>query len=368
MKVLFISHETSRSGAPFVLLYFLKWIKEHHPHINLMVLSIHGGELEEEFQDVADTYFSLEGKKLNLFNKFKNRAFGVKAKDKILKKIAANNFDVIYANTIVTIPLATQIAAFRPNAAVVAHIHELHTVIELLLPQIESYSKKVKHFITVSQMSKDNLVKNYHFRQDSITIFPEFTDLKINRNTTTLEKKFVIGGSGNIDWRKGADLFINVAINLKKMLPDFSCTFNWVGNITKEEKLIIDADIEKAGLREAVNFLGEQKQPEDFYKNFDIFLLTSREDPFPLAAIELGMMGIPIICFDKATGIAEVVKNGGGFVIPYLDTVLMAEKVFYYLNNPNVLKADGETASRLFSVYTPENICPEIFKILQEVK
>lgn len=95
--------------------------------------------------------------------------------------------------------------------------------------------------------------------------------------------------------------------------------------------------------------------------------MTSKEDPFPLVCIEVGMMGKPIICFDKATGTQEVIENGGGQIVPYLNVDKMAEAIVKYYYDRDLLKHDGEEAKKLFSEFTPEIRCPQIYSIIQQM-
>ena len=48
-KVLFVSHDASRTGAPILLLNFLKWLKEN-TEISFITLLKQGGVLEPEFR------------------------------------------------------------------------------------------------------------------------------------------------------------------------------------------------------------------------------------------------------------------------------------------------------------------------------
>ena len=179
------------------------------------------------------------------------------------------------------------------------------------------------------------------------------------------KKQFIIGASGTTRWRKGDDLFLQVARYLTTKYPAINCRFIWVGKILPERAAMIQGDIEKLGLTDKVTFVGEQANPHTFYQDFDVFLITSREDPFPLVCIEVGMLGKPIICFQGATGTEEVLKNGGGFIVPYLDTEAMAEKVKYYYNHPEKNEVDGALNKEQFSVFTPEIICPKILKVIE---
>ncbi len=151
-----------------------------------------------------------------------------------------------------------------------------------------------------------------------------------------------------------------MAKNIAQNFSDAKIKFVWVGNMGNDEH-IIKADIEKMGLEKIVEFVGEQSNPVAYYKNFDVFLLTSREDPFPLVCIEVAQLGKPIICFDKASGTTEVIAKGGGFVVPYLDASTMAEKVMWYYTNPDKAIADGVIAQELFSEFTAEKMIPLLY-------
>ena len=136
--------------------------------------------------------------------------------------------------------------------------------------------------------------------------------------------------SGTVHWRKGTDIFIQLVRTIYKLEPKCNIKFVWVGKSSFKENVIIQEDLRKLGLQEYVTFPGEVDNPTEYFKDFDVFVMTSREDPFPLVCIEVGQLGKPIVSFDKATGINEFLANGGGFVVPYLDIEEMALKLLFY--------------------------------------
>lgn len=375
MKTIFISHDLSKTGAPMVLLALLKWIKENHSEIEIHCLALDGGELEEEFRKVSNCFTIL-----STLNKLENTFFQVleqrvkkkigfyqpkpHPRDELIKVLGKENFNLIYANTVITIPLAYQLKAQSPQAKFIAHIHELSSIISLFLPNVKSYFPYIDRIIVPSDLTKKHLIEKFSCAPQMIEKVSGFTSLEIkgdgkNRN------EFIVGGAGTVHWRKGSDLFLQVARHVFKKHPELNIKFEWIGSISEKEKIIIEADIEKTGLENKISFLGAKANPEQYYSNFDIFLLPSREDPFPLVAIEMGMLAKPVICFEKATGTEEVVKLGGGFILPYLDVEAMAEKVIIYYQNSQLLKSDGDKAKELFSKYTPENICPILLEVIK---
>ena len=48
-----------------------------------------------------------------------------------------------------------------------------------------------------------------------------------------------------------------------------------------------------------MTFLGEVNSLEPVYAMADIFLLSSRLDPFPNVAIDAMLAGLPVVCFEN---------------------------------------------------------------------
>lgn len=178
-------------------------------------------------------------------------------------------------------------------------------------------------------------------------------------------QRLTIGGSGLVNWRKGTDMFLMVANHCRLHFPELDLEFVWVGKVPEREREIIEEDLRKCSLGN-VWFVGQTDEPEKYFNQFDLFLMTSREDPFPLVCIESGYLSVPVICFDGATGTQEMLGEGGGSVVPYMDIQSMAESIKDYYQNRKRLAADGEVARRVFSEFTPDKMCPKIHQAIME--
>jgi glycosyltransferase involved in cell wall biosynthesis len=375
MKILFISHEASRTGAPLILLHLIKWLNSNSQNMKFDILLINGGAIADDFKEECANVFvySERHKPLKFAEVVKEKMLfklGLKRKkDKVLflKKIASNNYDLIYANSVVSIPIAVDIKTNCKNSNLLAHIHELNTIIKMVVPDFDRYKKYIDKYIAVSHQVRNNLIDNYSIDKKFIDVIYEFGVVTQTDICQVKKDTFTIGASGNAHWRKGDDVFIQVANYVITSYPEANVEFVWVGD-NLNNKIIIEEDINKLGIKDKVKFVGEQINPIEFYRNFDVFLLTSREDPFPLVCIEAANLGKPIICFEKASGTAEVIENGGGFVVPYLDIVTMAKRIMVYYNSRNKMNEDGEKAKQLFAQFTVEKIAPLIFdKIISQL-
>ena len=57
--LLFLGHAADRTGPPIYLLHFLRWLREHRPEVDFEIALLAGGELEEEFRDLAPRRMSV---------------------------------------------------------------------------------------------------------------------------------------------------------------------------------------------------------------------------------------------------------------------------------------------------------------------
>ncbi len=377
-KILFISHETSRTGAPFVLLYFLQWLKQHHSDIQITVLTLNGGGLTNEFKMVADEYYDLTeitNPKRNIVQRAKTKLYkklGITyawpdAKRIFVENLSQQDFDLVYSNTVVSIPIATQIKLQNKDANLLVHVHELESEIERTIGSLEQFLNNIDIVIAASKMVRNNLLFNHSIPANKIEIIYEFTK-KLNPEIKIKNEGgiFKVGGSGKFGYRKGTDLFIQTARYLNDHYPQLKIEFTWVGLVPENEKASLELELNKLELNTRINFVGEVENPELYFEKFDVFLMTSREDPFPLVCIEAGMLGIPIICFDKATGISEIIKDKGGYIVPYLNIEAMAEKVIFYIKNPKIYIEHGQFNKNEFSKFTAEEKGEEIYKLLEK--
>lgn len=370
MKILFISHQATRTGAPLILLELIKWINHHTKNSVVDVLLLEDGELKNNFEKVCSNLFLIKPKAPEKFmeilgNRIKKRLHiaADSLEEKLLRKLEENDYEIIYANSVASLPIGVRIKKRFPNLKLIAHIHELNTIIKISVPEIGNLIGYVDHFIAASKLVKENLDLNYNIPSHSIQVIYEF-GINGSASLGNSEAEFIIGASGYAHWRKGYDIFLQVAAQFRKKIKDDNVKFEWVGS-TKDHAEIIEADIEKLEIGDFVKFVGEVENPGSYFKKFDVFLLPSREDPFPLVCIEVASMGKPIICFQKASGTTEILQKGGGFVVPYLDVNEMTEKLIYYFRNPEVKLAHGKKAKELFLDFTRDKKCNEIYDVIK---
>jgi glycosyltransferase involved in cell wall biosynthesis len=354
-KIVFISHDGSRTGAPILLLNIIKLIKEIGKY-ELVAVFKNGGPIEEDYQEVVKTY--LWNKQIKrplpkgIIQRVKNKIWPIDHdqlnKHSILSEIA--NADYIINNTITNGELL-EILTQNFKGKVISYIHELkmgsnrHATTEGILSTI----RISENFIVPSNAVKKYLLNSFEI--DSQKIFLVNSLLNLDQELITVNqinkksKKFIVGGCGTADFGKGIEIFILVANYLVSNFQINNILFIWKGanpNSDILKQCIID--IEKCGLNDFVILAPADNKMYDFYNGIDLFLLSSREDSYPLVVLEAASFGKPIVCFDQAGGASEFVEDDAGSVVPYLDIISVANVILEYHENTDLLNQHGEIA------------------------
>ena len=376
-KIVFISHDASRTGAPIVFLNFLRWFKQN-TDIPFQILLRKGGELEVEFAKLASTLVFETPSPKTLSQRILRRLGLYKPNSAMIRQLTDANIGLIYSNT-ATNGQVLQALEFL-GCPVISHIHELEYIIQYFgIDEFEKTKIRTTHFIACANTVKSNLIEHHNICPENISVIYEFIPIPaiqenhLNQKLLEYElslpdQAFIVGASATTDWRKGTDLFIQLAYIVKRKAKDAPIRFVWVGNRCKGiEYFALQQEILKAGLVDYVHFIGSKPNPLDYFARFDIFTLTSREDPYPLVCLEAASLGKPIICFAQAGGEPEFVEDDCGFVVPYLDLDIMADRVIELYQSPNLRQRLGQNAkNKVSDRHDINTTAPRILEVIKE--
>jgi glycosyltransferase involved in cell wall biosynthesis len=378
--VLFISHDTSRTGGPIFLLRFLRWLREN-TDIPFRVLAGNRGDLYADFAslcpvDSFEPEFSLYYRilrKLKLNGRHRERYLAG-----LRQKLQDIDIRLIYANTIATGEML-EFLSFA-NCPVLCHVHELEGTIGMFGARNLSLVKnRTSRYIAVSGAVKNNLVHQHGIPEDTIRMIYGFIPRAERveqsavdaRSTVFQELKLpatakLVCACGSIDARKGADLFLQVAEKVTRIFRDAPVHFVWVGG-RGEAVARMKKQVASYCLPELVHFTGPRENVGPFYQASDVFVLPSREDPFPLVMMEAALRAKPIVCFDQSGGAPEFVELDAGFVVPPLDVDRMAQKVVELLSSPELSRRMGNAArNKVLTRHTVEIGAPKIASVIKE--
>jgi glycosyltransferase involved in cell wall biosynthesis len=172
-------------------------------------------------------------------------------------------------------------------------------------------------------------------------------DLGWRRKSGISENAVVFGSCGRLEPIKGFDIFVQAAARLVKHGVDAHFVISGDGDIYEQ----LSAQITQIGLTDRFHLLGYQENLPYIYKQFDVFVLSSRSEGFPLSLIEALASGLPCIATDVG-GVREMVGQLGGVVVPPESPDSLMEAMLLMLEPETRKKFSTEAAStgRKFSV------------------
>lgn len=378
-NILFVGHDANRAGAQILLLRFLKLLKVYGK-VQFSILLKHDGPLVEEYQSIAPTYILHQEKPLGLKSQILHK---IKTKigqstteiNPVWQILAGKKFDLIVSNTFTNGDIFEELGQL--NCPIYSYIHELRMGIEMYngTPQaIENTLRGTQKFIACANSVKQNLLQQFGISEQKIEILssllPEsalayqITETRVQALRYELgipQDAFVVGGMGTIDLRKGTDLFLQLA----HILREQNVYFLWVGGSHAQNDFKIFAiDIQRLGISN-IKFVETVSNPLDYLSVFDIFALTSREDPYPLVVLEAALLQKPMLCFEKAGGAQDLIQTDAGMVVPYLSLEAMSKAILTLKENPELSAEMGRIArKKVLQRHSTEKAFQEFLTIL----
>jgi glycosyltransferase involved in cell wall biosynthesis len=366
-KILFVSHDANRAGSQLLLLQLLRLLKERGVPMHLLLCS--GGALEDDFAEVTtitrlyqndqvSPYF-IPGKilkKINLHKLYEEHS-AQRENDRVTSELEAQNIGLVFVNSIANAAVYYETLRFLHHLPMVLFVHELAMSARIYTHEkhLNFLLKKTDHLIAVSRAVANYYVKKYDFPIQHVSMFTlidhDHIDEKLKHiQPDILEKTYripndaiVIGGCGNAEWRKGNDLFNWIARNVISKTSPLPVFFVWIGAGPQHEIYeLIESDIRLMGLSDRIILIPPTPQALDYINRFDILLLSSREDPYPLVVLEAALQEIPVVCFEDAGGAPELIESDAGFVVPYLDITAASEAVIQLVLDPGLRQSMGE--------------------------
>jgi glycosyltransferase involved in cell wall biosynthesis len=370
LNILFVSHDAYPMGAQKLLLTLTSWLKQKEL-VNPRFVLAGPGALTDEFLRIGP-----------ILRWYTDRQKRSNADDtlRLLRSFGGKHLAAVYLNSAASGHVIEMTS--RLEVPQIVHVHELEKSIERWVgaEKMASLRDHADLFVAASGPVADNLHERHAIERRKLRVVDAFIKTTGLRNISDSEKrecktalgldpdKKVVLGCGTTDWRKGPDLFVQVAQKIHENGGE-PVQFLWVGGETEIGEMDKLRELAmKGGVGEWVKFVGEVAIPLPFMIASDVFLLPSREDPFPLVCLESADCGVPIICFAKAGGMADFVGSSCGKVAPYLDVPAMANALQSLLDDQLNAQSLGQRArEKVRSKFDVSVKGHDIYEILREV-
>lgn len=189
---------------------------------------------------------------------------------------------------------------------------------------------------------------------DPNRLAPRCSRTETRRELGATEDTQVVCNVANLTRPKSHLTLIEALSRLEPNAGQLQCWI--VGSFEHEPAMVeaVRAAIANQGLGETVKLLGRRRDVPDLLHAADIFVLSSRQEGFPITILEAMAAGKPIVATDVG-GCAEAVVDGEtGLIVPPEDPAALAEAIASLLADPERTRAMGaagrERVQREFTV------------------
>ena len=354
--VLIVSHEASRSGAPILALNIAQHLKGKY---NVVALLLRGGDLLADFHKQCDVVIDPFHQSYNqdivsilLANLFSEVGFKFAIVNSIVSKAVLPS---LTNNFIPSLCLIHEFASYTYPKNAIRDV--------LLWSSKVIFSSRIVYDNNAAQCEELNWVSPVILPQGKCVV-PSNGNKDADHNQRVQElfhpkslpdDTVIILGAGFVQMRKGVDLFLACVARVVALHPKNPFRFVWIGDGFKPDSdmvysVYLQDQITRSGIDEYVCFTGELSDVDTAYKLSDVLFLSSRLDPLPNVAIDAMFEELPVICFDKTTGIADLlIENGLGesCVIPYLDVEQAAQRLVTLIENPDQRNRLGQEIKKV---------------------
>lgn len=346
MRILWINDFEKISGAEKIMLTHIRYLNKKHS-IGCIVPG--KGELTKEIKKINNN-IQLYEIGINKFNinipKIKKHPiksiFMIKMISKLYKS-AINDFnpDVIVLNNYNITIFLFLIKNFNCKIVVYLQNHPYRKFWKILF-NILFYNKKIDGVIYISKFVRDSwgFKKNKYNKiiYNGITV-PKFTRNSFKNYDKT---KLTFALIGQIAEWKGHEYYIKAIDIVVNKLNDSISKFYIIGRSLDENSVFaskLDRLVNKFRLNERLIFLNHIKNIFDLYKNIDVVVNLSIQEPFGLTVLE-GMYFGKIVIATKNGGPSEIIEDGkSGFLVNPRDEYQIAQKMLEIIS---ILKNDRE--------------------------
>lgn len=229
-----------------------------------------------------------------------------------------------------------------------------------------------ERIVCISEAEKKSAIKNKICAGKKISVINNGVDVdainsvpKVPRNELGIPKDaIVVGQVGRLSLQKAPDVFVKMAVIVKKEIPN--AFFVMVGDGELRDK--VDELIKNAHLEDSFQITGWVDNPTAYIKNMDVATLLSRWEGFGLAIAEYMCAGIPLVA-TNVDAIPYVVSNRvNGVLVEKDDPAQVAKEVIRIIQDKrlaNRLRKNGLVTAR--TKYDVRRVCLETHQLYKHI-
>lgn len=302
IRVLHIMGCSDAGGISSVVLNYYRHMDRTKVHFDIALTVPSVGQNALALQELgAEIHFlPLKSEGLSVFRK---------ALKELLRK---GGYDAIHVHENETSYVALAVAKQMGIRCRLAHSHT-SSPYENIKSEIRRLSGCVlnyhfaSHVIGCGQLAGERVFGTWNMKRPKAVVLPNAIDTRKFafdaalrqevRRELGLEGKFVLGMVGRLCEEKNYPFALELTDKLRRERPESMLVIAGSG----EYREIIEQKIRELGLENNVTLLGKRADVHRLYQAFDVFLLPSFHEGFPVAAVEAMASGLPVLFSERIT-------------------------------------------------------------------
>lgn len=333
-SVVVVVHETSRTGAPILAWNLVDGLRKQY---DVVTIRLGDGPLTPEFEAISSEVIDWRDRHSKSHRLLAKRRF----RYAIVNSCESRELiEVCRKYSIPTVFLMHEFASYVYAIDSLRAAFDAATEIVFSSPIIARDARRVHPVLSDRELhilpQGRCLIPSSYSKQPSMP--PVIENL---RRAKAVSNAFIVVGAGTVQFRKGVDLFLQTAAAVEQELPSRDVQFVWIGrgynpDGDKEYSIYLKEQVQRSKLRLAPIFVDELGDLSAVYSIADVLMLSSRLDPLPNVSIDAATEGVPIVCFDDASGMADILlKNPvtSTAVAAYCDTSAAARVIAGLVTN-----------------------------------
>jgi glycosyltransferase involved in cell wall biosynthesis len=174
----------------------------------------------------------------------------------------------------------------------------------------------------------------------------------------------VLGTAGRLVELKGIEYLIRAAAALRAEFPKLRVEIAGAG--PWKSKLL--DEIARTGMTDRVDFLGWVDDIGSALNRWDVFVLPSLEEGFPIAALDAMAAGLPVIA-SAVGGAPELIVDGeSGWLVPPRDVEALTLRLRQVLNEPELrLRARSAACTRVRDHFNSKQMAANFARLYDEL-
>jgi glycosyltransferase involved in cell wall biosynthesis len=178
-----------------------------------------------------------------------------------------------------------------------------------------------------------------------------------------LDAKVVVA-AGRLTRQKGFDRLLPAWRELAQRYPDWKLEIFGDGR----ERESLQSQIDELGIGASVRLAGFTSQLDDELARASLYVMTSREEGFPMVLIEAMGVGLPAVSVDCDTGPRDIITDGvDGYVVPEEDQPALVAAMSELMSDRDKRRSFGAAARAVVERYDAAAIAERWETVLAEL-